>query len=191
MRPTRAPARLSDRHRLRGPAITAVLTVAVAALVLLAGCGSSGDDEAIPAFTADELRALPNQDWLTNGGTVFNQRYSPLDEITPSNVSDLKGVWRIHLGSAMAGKYSGEAQPLIHAGIAYISTGASDVFALDVESGKTIWKYEGKLFDEITTVCCGWTSRGVAIGDDRVYLAKLDGKLVALDARSGASARSS
>ena len=69
--------------------------------------------------------------------------------------------------------------------IAYISTGASDVFALDVQTGKTIWKYEGKLFDEITTVCCGWTSRGVAIGEDRVYLGKLDGKLVALDASSG------
>jgi len=152
---------------------------------MLAGCGGEGNDEAIPAFTADELRALPEQDWLTNGGTVFNQRYSPLDEITSSNVSELKGVWRIELGSAMAGKYSGEAQPLIHDGIAYISTGASDVFALDVESGKTIWKYEGKLFDEITTVCCGWTSRGVAIGDGRVYLGKLDAKLVALDESSG------
>jgi quinohemoprotein ethanol dehydrogenase len=185
VRPTRAPARLSDRHHLRWLAITAVLTVAVAALVTLAACGGSGNDEAIPAFTADELRTPPKQDWLTNGGTVFNQRYSPLDEITSSNVSDLKGVWRIHLGSAMAGKYSGEAQPLIHDGIAYISTGASEVFALDVESGKTIWKYEGKLSDEITTVCCGWTSRGVAIGDGRVYLGKLDGNLVALDAGSG------
>ena len=153
--------------------------------MMLAGCGGSGDDEAIPAFTADELTALPEQDWITNGGTVFNQRYSPLDQINPSNVSDLKGVWRIHLGSATEAKYSGEAQPLVHDGVAYISTGASDVFALDVESGKTIWKYEGKLFDEITTVCCGWTSRGVAIGDGRVYLGKLDGKLVALDASSG------
>ena len=66
-----------------------------------------------------------------------------------------------------------------------MSTGASDVFALDVESGKTIWKYDGNLDDEINTVCCGWTSRGVAIGDGRVYLGKLDGNLVALDADSG------
>jgi quinohemoprotein ethanol dehydrogenase len=186
MHPARLQFHFGDHRRKkhRPPAIR-LLLIAAAASLMLAGCGVSGDDAGIPAFTADDLAALPEQDWITNGGTVFNQRYSPLDEITPSNVSDLKGVWRIHLGSATEAKYSGEAQPLVHDGIAYLSTGASDVFALDVESGETIWKYEGKLFDEITTVCCGWTSRGVAIGDGFVYLGKLDGKLVALDADSG------
>jgi alcohol dehydrogenase (cytochrome c) len=161
-----------------------VLFVGAAAL-LLAGCGSSGQEKGIAAFTPEELTAPPQQDWITNGGTIFNQRYSPLDELTPSNVASLKGVWRIHLGSATEAKYSGEAQPLVHDGIAYVSTGENDVFALDVESGKTVWKYEGNLEEEISTVCCGWTSRGVAIGDGRVYLGKLDGKLVALDAESG------
>jgi quinohemoprotein ethanol dehydrogenase len=163
---------------------TRLLMVAVAACLMFAGCGS-GDEKSVPAFTPKQLSALPEQDWITNGGTLFNQRYSPLDELTTSNVAELKGVWRIHLGSATASKYSGEAQPLVHDGIGYVSTGASDVFALDVDSGKTLWKYQGNLSEEISTVCCGWTSRGVAIGDDRVYLGKLDGKLVALDASSG------
>jgi alcohol dehydrogenase (cytochrome c) len=161
------------------------LLIAMAALIV-AGCGSSADgSKDIAAFTNDQLTALPEQDWITNGGTLFNQRYSPLDQINRSNVSDLKGVWRSHLGSATDAKYSGETQPLVHNGIAYLSTGESDVFALDVKSGETIWKYEGNLEDEISTVCCGWTSRGVAIGDGHVYLGKLDGKLVALDAGSG------
>jgi quinohemoprotein ethanol dehydrogenase len=186
VRPARLQSRLRDRRRKhhRRSAVGLLLIVAAASLVL-AGCGGSGDGEGIAAFTPEELAALPEQDWITNGGTVNNQRYSPLDELTPSNVSDLKGVWRIHLGSATDAKYSGEAQPLVHDGIAYVSTGANDVFALDVESGRTIWKYEGNLEEEISTVCCGWTSRGVAIGDGRVYLGKLDGKLVALDAKSG------
>jgi quinohemoprotein ethanol dehydrogenase len=186
MRPASMESRLRDRRteRHRRPVVF-LLLIAFAALIV-AGCGSSGDgSKDIAAFTNDELAALPEQDWITNGGTVFNQRYSPLDQVTRSNVSDLKGVWRIHLGSATDAKYSGEAQPLVHDGIAYVSTGESDVFALDVKSGKTIWKYEGNLEDEISTVCCGWTSRGVAIGDGRVYLGKLDGKLVALDAKSG------
>ena len=59
------------------------------------------------------------------------------------------------------------------------------MFALDVDTGDTIWKYEGNLDERINTVCCGWTSRGVAIGDGRVYLGRLDGTLVALDAGSG------
>jgi quinohemoprotein ethanol dehydrogenase len=186
VRPARLQSRLRDRRRKhhRRSAVGLLLIVAAASLVL-AGCGGSGDGEGIAAFTPEELTALPEQDWITNGGTLFNQRYSPLDQLTPSNVSDLKGVWRIHLGSATDAKYSGEAQPLVHDGIAYVSTGANDVFALDVESGRTIWKYEGNLEEEISTVCCGWTSRGVAIGDGRVYLGKLDGKLVALDAKSG------
>jgi alcohol dehydrogenase (cytochrome c) len=162
-----------------------VLLIVGAAALLLAGCGAFDADEGIPAFTADELTTLPEEEWITNGGTVYNQRYSPLDQLTPSNVSDLKGVWRIQLDSATDAKYSGEAQPLVHDGVAYLSTGASDVFALDVKSGKTIWRYDGNLFDEITTVCCGWTSRGVAIGDGRVYVGKLDGNLVTLDASSG------
>jgi quinohemoprotein ethanol dehydrogenase len=186
MRPSRLQFQPGDhpRKRARRSAFRLFLIVAAASL-LLAGCGARGEDDGVPAFSNDELTSLPEQDWITNGGTVFNQRYSPLDQLTPSNVSDLKGVWRIHLGSATDLKYSGEAQPLVHDGIAYVSTGASDVFALDVESGETIWKYEGNLAEEITTVCCGWTSRGVAIGDGRVYLGKLDGKLVALDAKSG------
>ena len=117
--------------------------MAAAACVALTACG--GSNKGVPAFSADDLTTLPKQDWITNGGTVFNQRYSPLDEINTLECLRLKGVWRIHLGSATEAKYSGEAQPLVHDGVAYVSTGASDVFALDVESGKTIWKYKGNL----------------------------------------------
>jgi quinohemoprotein ethanol dehydrogenase len=184
MRSIRPQSPQRDRHRKHHRRHAGLLLLmAAAACVALTACG--GSDKGVPAFSADELTTLPEQDWITNGGTLLNQRYSPLDEINTSNVADLKGVWRIHLGSATASKYSGEAQPLVDDGIAYVSTGASDVFALEVKSGETIWKYQGNLSEEISTVCCGWTSRGVAIGDDRVYLGKLDGKLVALDASSG------
>ena len=185
MSPAGSQSTVRDKRRKQRRTALFVLLAAGAASLLLAGCGAFDGDEGIPAFTPAELTALPEDEWITNGGTVYNQRYSPLDQLTPANVSDLKGVWRIQLDSATDAKYSGEAQPLIHDGVAYLSTGASDVFALDVDSGKTIWRYDGNLFDEITTVCCGWTSRGVAIGDGRVYLGKLDGKLVALDAKLG------
>ena len=132
-------SRLRRGHRL---SVVGVVVILAAAALTLAACG--GSTKSVSAFTADELTALPQEDWITNGGTVFNQRYSPLDQVNRSNVADLKGVWRSHLNSATAFKYSGETQPLVHDGIAYLSTGASDVFALDVETGKTIWKYEGQ-----------------------------------------------
>ena len=61
-------------------------------------------------------------DWTTNGGATSNQRYSTLDEIDTSNVSQLKGVWRTHLnGVAMAAKYSGESQPVVQDGVIYVT----------------------------------------------------------------------
>lgn len=139
-----------------------------------------------PAFSAKQLLEPPADGWLTNGGTLFNQRYSPLDAINRETVGNLRGVWRSRLnGSGAGSKYSGEAQPIVHDGVIYVVTGADDVFALSVASGAILWSYEANLDPDISTVCCGWTSRGVALGDGRVYVGQLDGRLVALDQQTG------
>jgi len=139
-----------------------------------------------PAFTAKQLLELPTDNWITNGGTVYNQRYSPLTEINKDNVKNLKAEWRTHLnGSGVGPPFSGEAQPIVHDGVIYIPTGADDVFAMDAETGKLLWTYESKLDRKISTVCCGWTSRGVGLGDGKIFLGRLDGKLVALEQRTG------
>ena len=52
-----------------------------------------------PAFSGEQLIALPTEDWITNGGNVYNQRYSPLDQINRDNVTGLKAVWRARLGA--------------------------------------------------------------------------------------------
>jgi quinohemoprotein ethanol dehydrogenase len=141
---------------------------------------------ASPAFTAQDLASPPTQNWLKVGGSLSNQNYSPLKQITRENVGDLKAVWRTHLdGSALLGKYSGEAQPVVYNGVLYIVTGADDVFAISVKTGAIMWKYQANLDQAITTVCCGWTSRGVALGDGKIFVCQLDGRVVALDQRSG------
>src|SRR5207237_4260941 len=98
----------------------------------------------------------------------------------------LRGVWQVHLGSGGAGKYSGEAQPLVYRGVIYVVTGADDVFAIDAKNGVTLWRHDADLDQRISPTCCGWTSRGVAIGDGRVYVGQLDGRIVALDQQTGA-----
>ncbi|MBA3348729.1 MAG: PQQ-binding-like beta-propeller repeat protein [Actinobacteria bacterium] len=123
------------------------------------------DPEVAPAFSGEELSELPTTRWITNGGSLWNQRYSPLDEIDTSNVADLKGVWMTDLGgSGLAAKYSQEAQPIFYNGMLYVPTGEDEVFAVDVETGKIAWRYDAKLEQTINTVCCGWLSRGVALG---------------------------
>ena len=126
---------------------------------------------------AETQSQLPTTDWLTNGGDLFNRNFSALTEINTENVDRLRLVWRTHLEeSGVGAKYSGEAQPIVYDGTMYVVTGDDDVFALDLETGEISWRYSADLPNEISTVCCGWTSRGVALGQDKIFVGQL-GKL--------------
>jgi quinohemoprotein ethanol dehydrogenase len=162
----------------------ATLLAAAAALPMQLFAQSGAGD-----FSAQRLVAPPTDGWPTNGGNLYNQRYSPLSQIDASNVGQLKGVWRARLGgSGAAPQYSGEAQPIVHDGVAYVSTGANDVFALSIDTGEILWQYTANLPADLPSVCCGWNNRGVALSDDKVFMGRLDGKLVALDRKTGAVA---
>jgi alcohol dehydrogenase (cytochrome c) len=163
----------------------AVVALAVVAVVLAATRTPAQGIVPAPAFSTDDLSALPTDNWITNGGSLANQRYSPLNQIDTSNVKTLKGLWRRHLHSGLAAKYSAEGQPIEYQGTIYVTTGEDDVFAIEADTGKILWKYSGHLNQQISTICCGWDNRGVALGDGRVYLGRLDGKLVALDQKTG------
>jgi alcohol dehydrogenase (cytochrome c) len=100
------------------------------------------------------LTPPPKSGWLTNGGNLYNQRYSALTAIDRTNVAQLKGVWRTRLnGSGNGPQYSGEAQPIVHDGIVYVITGADDVFAISVETGALVWEYKASLDPAISVVC--------------------------------------
>ena len=89
------------------------------------------------------------------------------------------------MGSGAEDKHSGEATPIVVDGIMYIATGANDVFAMDAKTGEKIWAYTPDIPQEMDTVCCGWTTRGVAVGDGKVYVGLLDARLIALDQKTG------
>lgn len=140
-----------------------------------------------PRFAGGDLAVLPTTAWATNGGDWYNRRHSPLTHIDRDNVAHLKGVWRATLGGSGASpQYSGEAQPIFYEDVLYIITGANDVFALDVDTGSILWRHDANLPPNVGDIlCCGWTSRGVGLGDGRVFVGRLDGKLVALDQGTG------
>jgi alcohol dehydrogenase (cytochrome c) len=168
--------------------VSLVVAVPSAALARTSG-GSTRTAVAItaaPAFTSAQLLATPGADWITNGGSINNQRYSSLNQINSSNVSGLKEAWHIHLdGSGVAGKYSAEANALVYQGVMYIATGNDDVFAMDATTGQRLWTYQSHIDQTINTACCGWDNRGVALGEGKVFVAQLDGTLVALDQMTG------
>lgn len=138
-----------------------------------------------PQGNPDVKVDYPTSDWATHGGDYYNRRYSALDQVNVENINDLKPQWVTSLGSGLEFKYSGEATPLVEEGIMYIATGANDVLALDATTGEKIWEYRPELAEGLDTVCCGWTTRGVALGDDKVYVGLLDARLVALDKTTG------
>jgi len=138
---------------------------------------------AAPAFKARDLLTPPRGNWITNGGTTFNQRYSPLTQLNRDTVKDLKALWRTSMGSGANPNNSGQAQILHYDGTLYVINGANDVFAVDVDTGAIRWTYHGKPDPKAGV---GKSSRGVALGEGKVFVGQLDAKLVALDQKTGA-----
>ena len=143
-----------------------------------------------PSFrspTADELTKTRagDQNWITYGGSVYNQRYSTLDQINTTNVKQLKGAWLTRLGSGRGSKYYFEADPLVIDGVLYIPTGNDDIYALDGKTGKKLWEYQSDIPQTNDLICCGWDNRGVAAGEGKIFSGQLDGSFVALDQKTG------
>jgi quinohemoprotein ethanol dehydrogenase len=160
-----------------------MVPVLIALGVLLLGAAPlrAGDPE------IDHLLQSPvGKDWVTNGGNLTNQRYSTLKQIDTTNVKQLKGAWMTRLkSSGLGGKYSAEATPLVKDGIMYMVTGNDDVFALNAKTGQTLWEHWSGIGQTISTVCCGWLNRGLAMGEGMLFLGQLDANVVALDIKTG------
>src|SRR5919205_3859742 len=128
------------------------------------------------------------QNWLTYYGAYDGQRYSPLDQITKENVSQLRPAWVFQAGSVglHSGKstYSFEAAPIVVDGIMYVSGWDGWVWALDARTGELLWQYRHAIpFD--VSLCCGNVNRGVAVADGMVFATTLNAHVIALDAETG------
>ncbi len=121
--------------------------------------------------------------WLMYGGNYQSWRFSPLKDINRQNVKKLSPAWIFQTG--IPGQL--EASPVVADGILYMTASYNHLYALDAASGEPLWKYDHPLPDDMR-VCCGPTNRGVAIADDKVFMATLDARLVALDRKTGAVA---
>jgi alcohol dehydrogenase (cytochrome c) len=157
----------------------------VCGVALLAALGwVGGPAHAAPVTTDDLLNAQDNAaEWLMYGRDYRNQRFSPLAQITPDNVKELRPVWAFSTGGTLAGL---EATPLMKDGVLYFSADYARVFALDARTGTALWAFEPEYEEGIETVlCCGPVNRGVALKDDLVYVTTLDARLFALDRKDG------
>ncbi|MBJ20467.1 MAG: PQQ-dependent dehydrogenase, methanol/ethanol family [Deltaproteobacteria bacterium] len=134
--------------------------------------------------TDRDPRVLPagNIDWATHGGSPHEERFSPLDSINKDSVAHLGLAW-----SYMTGSNRGlEATPLIVGGTLYATASWSVVFALDGKTGRELWRHDPQVPGwKAKHACCDVVNRGVAYSKGRIYSGTLDGRLLALDAKTG------
>ncbi|MGH8227465.1 MAG: PQQ-dependent dehydrogenase, methanol/ethanol family [Steroidobacteraceae bacterium] len=120
--------------------------------------------------------------WMSYGRTWSEQRFSALKQINAGNVSRLGLAWYANLNT-----YRGvEATPLEIDGVLYNVSAWDITTAYDATTGKVLWTYDPKVpLKWARLACCGPVSRGLAAWQGKIYLAALDGRLIALDARTG------
>jgi PQQ-dependent dehydrogenase (methanol/ethanol family) len=117
-----------------------------------------------------------------HGGDFGEQRFSPLNQINEESVQKLGLVWSHEFGT----RRGLEATPLIVDGIIYTTIEWSVVTAIRAKTGQVLWTYDPKVpRSRARHICCDVVNRGVAFYNNKVFFGTLDGRLIALDAKSG------
>jgi len=168
---------------------------------------------ASPAWTPKQLNAPAGDNWLEYYGSLSGDRYSSLNQINTSNVSTLKQVWQISLGTCTASVIAGnpvvpggpkgtannptncgsmESNPVAVDGVLYtINAPLGEVFAIDAATGGIIWTYTPSYAGEtlnngsVYNPGSGGRMAGVAVAEGKVFFGLPDGRLFALDQTNG------
>ncbi len=175
------------------------LWLAGSATLVLAACGQPATDTtatdtapvetaASPAKFADVDTARIAQastrpeEWLTYGGNYDEHRHSRLTKIDTANVSQLGVAWTYDLRT----NRGVESTPIVVDGVMYVTSAWSVVHALDAETGEELWVYEPDVDYAVgAKACCDVVNRGVAVYGGKVFVGVIDGRLEALDAKTG------
>ncbi len=156
--------------------LTSKFASMVAGLLLAGGAAAT-------AQTLDDLKndGKNTDNILTYGMGYGQNRYSPLKQIDRTTVKRLVPIWSLSLDN----QWGEQAQPYIYNGVMYVADAKATV-AIDVATGRQIWKTPVDWLPETPrVVCCGVSTKGVALYDGKVYRTTLDAYVVALDAKTG------
>jgi alcohol dehydrogenase (cytochrome c) len=157
------------------------LSLGLAAALMVANVAQA---QSTPYVTVTDARLEhPDAgDWLMYRRTYDGSGYSPLSQITTSNVKQLQLAWSFNTDLVEAH----ETTPIVNKGRMFVTTPGNNVIALDAKAGTVLWRYVKKYPEGLFQLHP--TNRGVALYGDRVYMATTDCMLVALDAVTGKSA---
>jgi quinohemoprotein ethanol dehydrogenase len=133
--------------------------------------------------TAASMSAHSGPEWLAGAHDEAGTYFSPLKQIDAANLGSLGYAWSYDLQTT----HGIEATPIVVEGVMYMSAPWGAVHALDARTGRGLWSFDPKVDASITRkVCCGIVNRGLSLAKGRVFVASLEGRLIALDAKTGA-----
>ena len=159
--------------------------ISVASLVVWLAVGCAGTS-VTPNVTGARIQGADTepQSWLAHGRTYSEQRFSPLTRITTANVGQLGLAWSHDIKARTARGV--EATPIVVDGVVYATGPWSHVLALEAKTGKLLWEFDPQVSGAYGAKgCCDIVNRGVAVWAGRVYVGAFDGRLIALDAKTG------
>jgi quinohemoprotein ethanol dehydrogenase len=158
-----------------------------ASLVAMGSLAASAQAASVDTKRLIDSVSPANQgQWMSHGRDYSEQRYSPLKQINADNAAQLGLAWYGDL-SERGGAY--QSTPVAVDGRVFVTTPWSKVYAFDAKTGKPLWKYDPQVPGEwAVNLCCGIVNRGVAVWKGKVIWGTLDGRLVAVDAKSGKKA---
>src|ERR1700736_1917876 len=137
-------------------------------------------DIAVDVKTED-LTAQPlAANWLSYNGDYTGQRFSALDQINQTNVSQLRAQWVFHAPNSR----DMEVTPVVVNGLMLVTV-ANDVFALDAQTGRAVWHYSRPVTEGLIDDAAQHHSRRVGIWKSRIYAETDNAHLFCLDSRSG------
>ena len=131
---------------------------------------------------------LMNADKDANNWLMYHQSFkgwhhSGLDQINAGNVKNLSVAW---MHSPAATKRGIQSFPLVADGVLYYTSSSGQVWALDGATGAVIWRYQAKIDTERSEgTFYNPYNRGLALGYGKVYIGTTDGRMIALDAKTG------
>src|SRR2546423_9744958 len=141
------------------------LALVAAALALLAPA-MLGAQSAVsyPPVTEQRLLNPEPHNWLMYRGNYAGWGYSPLDQITPQNVTKLTPVWTLSTGV----NEGHQAPPIVNNGVMFVATPQAQVLALNARTGDILWRYKRELPEDLLQLHP--TNRGVGLWDNKVYV---------------------
>lgn len=158
-------------------------SLAIAVAAALTACMRYRADNAASSKTPADPAAKMTTQWAANGGDHSEQRYSPLTQINADNLDQLGIAWTANIPEK--GGY--QSTPVVVDGLLVVTTPWSKAYAYDAKTGEFKWKYDPVVRREVaaTSLCCNIANRGVAYWNGKFIWGTLDGRLVAVDAKSG------